>query len=142
MSYLIDTSVISELNKRNPSEAVTAWFESVDGAKLYLSVLVVGEIRQGIERLRPRDPGRAERVESWLGRLAKEYEDRLIPITSAVAEQWGRLNAERTLSVIDGLIAATGLTHDLTLVTRNVADFDGTSVRLLDPFTHPELPRR
>lgn len=135
MSYLLDTNVLSELRKPKGDEAVKAWFSTVAGDDLYLSVLVVGEIRQGVERLRPRDPVQAQVYESWLETLQSDYRQRLLTITNDITEIWGRLNAVATLPVIDGLLAATALAHDLTLVTRNVADVERTSVLLLNPFT-------
>ena len=134
MSFLLDTNVISEARKRDPSTALMAWFEQVDGTRLFLSVLVIGEIRQGMERLKSRDPARAEQIEKWLETLKRDYRERVLPVTDEVAEEWGRLNAARSLPVIDGLLAATASVHDLTLVTRNVVDFQGTGVRVLDPF--------
>lgn len=134
MSFLLDTNVISEARKRQPAGPVMAWFQQVDGTQLFLSVLVIGEIRQGIERLKSRDTARAERIEKWLEKLRRDYRKRVLPVTDDVAEEWGRLNAARSLPVIDGLLAATASVHGLTLVTRNVVDFDDTGVRVLDPF--------
>jgi len=97
-------------------------------------VLVVGEIRQGIGRLARRDLAQAEIFEQWLGRLVHAYGDRIVPITARVAEAWGRLNVPDPVPVVDGLMAATALVHDWTLVTRNADDVASTGVRLLDPF--------
>lgn len=134
MSFLLDTNVLSEARKPDPNPNVRNWFASVAGGELYISVLAVGEIRQGIERLRRRDTRQAEAYEAWLAVLRRDYHDRVITITSDVAEEWGRLNVPNPIAVIDGLMAATAKVHDLTLVTRNVADVSGTGVRLLNPF--------
>ena len=134
MSYLLDTNVVSEIRKKMPDPGVSAWFASVSDDELFLSVLVVGEIRQGIERLALRDLAQAEIFGRWLGRLVHAYEDRIIPITGRVAEAWGRLNVPDPVPVVDGLMAATALVHDWTLVTRNVEDVASTGVRFLDPF--------
>jgi len=99
-------------------------------------VLVVGEIRQGIERLARRDLAQAEIFEQWLSRLVRDYGDRIVPITARVAEAWGRLNVPDPVPVVDGLMAATALVHDWTLVTRNADDVASTGVRLLDPFAN------
>lgn len=137
MSYLLDTNVISELRRPSGDANVRAWFASVRGDDLHLSVLVTGEIRQGIERLRPRDPVRAQALERWLERLNRDFHDRVVGVDAAVADRWGRLNAGRPLPVVDGLLGATALVHDFTLVTRNVGDLEGTGVALLDPFGWP-----
>jgi predicted nucleic acid-binding protein len=110
------------------------WLDSVSGTDLYISVLVVGEIRQGIERLRRRDVRQAEVYEAWLDVLRRVYRDRVIPITIEVAEEWGRLNVPDPIAGIDGLMAATAKVHDLTLVTRNSADVARAGVRVLNPF--------
>lgn len=134
MSFLLDTNIVSEIRRKKPNNGVATWFESVRASDLFLSVLVVGEIRQGIERLVRRAPGRAEVLEKWLVQLVSTYGDRIAPITTDVAEVWGRLNAAERLPVVDGLMAATALAHDWTLVTRNVRDVAPTGVRLLNPF--------
>ena len=102
--------------------------------KLFVSVLVVGEIRQGIERLMRQDPAQAEMFEQWLSRLIEVYADRIVPITSDVAEMWGRFNVPDPVPVADGLMAATALVHGWTFVTHNIDDVAATGVRLLDPF--------
>lgn len=137
MSFLLDTNVVSEIRKKIPDPGVAAWFASVPADQLFLSVLVVGEIRQGIERLSRRDPAQAEIFEHWLSRLVLVYQDRIVPVTADIAEAWGRLNVPDPVSVVDGLMAATALVHGWTLVTRNVGDVASTGVRLLDPFTGP-----
>ena len=111
-----------------------AWFESVAAPQLFLSVLVVGEIQQGADRLRARDPRRAAAYDAWLRLLRTDFADRVLPITEAIALEWGRLNAHGTLPVVDGLMAATARVHGLTVVTRNAADFRRTGVPVLDPF--------
>jgi len=143
VSFLLDTNVVSEVRKRAPDPKVAAWFASVPASELFLSVLVVGEIRQGIERLARRDPRQAATFEAWLEQLVHVYRDRIVSVTTEVADMWGRLNAPAPLPVVDGLLAATALIHGWTLVTRNAADVAGTSVRLLDPFgTRGSVPRR
>lgn len=134
MSFLLDTNVISEARKSRPNPHLERWFASVAGAELYISVLVVGEIRQGIERLRPRDASQAAVYEAWLVLLRRDYRERVLPVTAEIGEEWGRLNATRSYPVMDGLMAATAKVHDLTFVTRNVTDVAHTGVRLLNPF--------
>ena len=134
MSYLIDTNVVSEKSRARANNNVLAWFQTVQAANLYMSVLVIGELRRGIEGIIRRDPQQAAALERWLNELRAEFTDRILPVTEPVAERWGRLYTNRTLPTIDGLIAATALVHDFTIVTRNVRDFAGTGVRLLNPF--------
>ncbi len=135
MSYLLDTNVVSELRKPTVNQGVTSWFEEVDSSDLYLSVLVVGEIRQGIERLRQRgDDDQASIFEGWLTVLKEGFADRLLVVSTSVAERWGRLNAAQPLPVVDGLLAATAIEHDLTLVTRDSRTLASSGARLLSPW--------
>ncbi len=134
MTFLLDTNVLFEARRRDPDEGVRRWFASTPGRDLFLSVLVVGEIRQGVERLRRRDPAQAEGLDRWLTRLRRDYGDRVLPVTAAVAEVWGRLNVPDPLPAVDGLLAATAEVHGLTLVTRNTADVARTGVPVLNPF--------
>ena len=122
------------MRKPRPHAAVAAWFAAVTAPELFLSVLVIGEIQQGAERLRARDPRRAAAYDAWLGLLRTDFGDRVLPITEVIAVEWGRLNARRTLPVVDGLMAATARVHRLTVVSRNAADFRHTGVPVLDPF--------
>lgn len=133
MTYLLDTNVLSELRKPRPDPHVAEWLQSVHGVELYLSVLTVGEIRNGIERLRPRDPVRADVFESWIETLKRDFGDRVVPVSTTVAEAWGRLEAPRPLPVVDALLGATALVHGLTLVTRDTS-LTRTEVALLDPW--------
>ena len=134
MSFLLDTNVVAEVRKKRMNSGVKSWFEAVPAEQLYLSVLVLGEIHQGVVGLRRRDARQAAVYDTWLSRLRQEYADRLLPVTEDVATAWGRLNARDPLPVVDGLLAATALVHDLNLVTRNVSDFGRTGVALLNPF--------
>ena len=132
MAYLLDTNVVSELRKPKPNAHVLAWYEGERRAEAYISTLVAGEIRQGIERVRARDAVQAEALERWLTGLSTAYHDRVLPITVEVAEAWGRMKAQ--LPAIDGLMAATAQVHRLTLVTRNVADVARAGVPTVNPF--------
>lgn len=135
MTYLIDTNIISEIRKGERRDAnVAAWYESIDDADLYLSVLVLGEIRKGIERVRPKDPARAGALAKWLSTVRRAFAGRILPVDDAVAEEWGKMNAARPVSTVDGLLAATAKVHRLTLATRNVADVAGLGARVFNPF--------
>jgi toxin FitB len=135
VSYLLDTSIVSEIRKGSRADkAVMTWFSDVNDEDLYLSVLVLGELRQGVERLRARDLASAERLDRWLHRLAEGYEGRILLVDERVAQVWGRLNVPDPLPAIDGLLAATAVVHDLTLATRNTRDVARTGARLFNPF--------
>jgi toxin FitB len=134
VGFLLDTNVLSEVRRKRPDPNVQAWLAAAPEAELYVSVLVVGEIRQGIERLPRRDRSQALVFETWLSALVRGYADRIIPVTAEVAEEWGRMNVPDPLPVIDGLMAATAKLRGWTFVTRNVADLAGCGVRLLNPF--------
>ena len=134
MSWLLDTNVLSELRKPVPDGGVERWFDDARGEDIYTSVLVLGEIRQGVERLRRKDTIRAQEIDRWLVGLVDLYQDRIIDIDRRIADKWGEINADTRLPVIDGLLAATALTKKLTLVTRNVRDVERTGVDLLNPF--------
>ena len=136
MSYLIDTNIISEIRKgRRCDVNVARWYEAIEDASLYLSVMVIGEIRKGIEKLRPKNVTQANMIEDWLEEVAKAFGDRILPIDGTVANEWGRLTAIRPLPVIDGLLAATAKVHGMTLVTRNIADIANLGVHVINPFT-------
>jgi predicted nucleic acid-binding protein len=136
--FLLDTNIVSELRRKCPAAPVLAWFKRTEDHRLHFSVLSIGEVRRGIERLEagPQRAALTDWLESvllpWLG-------PRLLPVDLSVAERWGRLCAEagRPLPAIDSLIAATALAHDLTLVTRNLADFDLPSLRVVNPWDGP-----
>lgn len=135
MGYLLDTNVVSELRKRDRAEAsVRRWYESVDDGAVFLSVLVVGELRRGIALLHRRDPSSSAALERWLRALVQRYEERILPVTVTIADRWGRLSPERPLPPIDGLLAATALVHGLTLVTRNAADVERSGADVFNPF--------
>jgi predicted nucleic acid-binding protein len=134
VSFLLDTNVVSETRRKAPHPGVLAWVASVPESELFLSVLVIGEIRQGVERLARRDPAQADVLGRWLKQLVAAYEDRIVPVTIEVAQVWGRLTVPDPVPVVDGLLAATALVRGWTLVTRNTADVASTGVPVLNPF--------
>ncbi len=135
MSYLIDTNVISEVRKGARCDAhVSRWYASIADEDIFLSTLVLGEIRKGVERVRPRDPGKAAALERWLREVTAAFTGRVLGIDDAVADQWGRMSAIRPVPAIDSLLAATAMAHGLTLVTRNERDVAGLGATVLNPF--------
>ncbi|MEX2546649.1 MAG: type II toxin-antitoxin system VapC family toxin [Chloroflexota bacterium] len=134
MSWLLDTNILSELRKgERANEGVRAWFSDAREEDLFTSVLVLGEVRRGIESIRRRDVASALALEQWLMRLTTTFSDRVLPIDARVADVWGGLNVPDPIPTVDGLLAATALVHDHVLVTRNVRDVRATGARVLDP---------
>ena len=138
LMYLLDTNVISELRKQEKANPGVQQFfsKAIDqNTKLYLSVITIGELRRGVDLIRHRsDQSQADLLEAWLQRILTDYGDFILSFTAMEAQVWGRLRVPQAQNAIDKQIAATALTYDLTLVTRNVQDFDQTGVRLLNPF--------
>jgi predicted nucleic acid-binding protein len=135
VSYLLDTHVVSELRKGPRCDAgVAAWLVRVSDEELFVSVLVLGEIRRGIEGLRRKDARQARAIERWLDGLTETFAERVLAVTPQVAAEWGRLSAERPLPTIDGLLAATAHVHGLTLVSRDLRGVARTGVAILNPF--------
>lgn len=135
MSWLIDTNIISEVRKGARCDAnVAAWYASIDDADIYLSVLVLGEIRKGIERARPSDPAQAAALEAWLAAIVASFADRILPVDLAVAEEWGRMSAPRPAPTVDALLTATARVHGMTLATRNISDVADLGADVVNPF--------
>ena len=134
MGFLLDTNVVSEARRARPDPAVRHWLDATQSADLHLSVLVLGEIRRGVELLRRREPARAQALDAWLGGLVGEYADRVLPISAPVAAAWGQLSAQRPLPAIDGLMLATAQVYGLTLVTREARSFTDLGVSTLSPW--------
>jgi hypothetical protein len=134
--WLVDTNVISEIRKGARCDpGVAAWWRQAEDRDLFLSTLTLGEIRKGVEGLRPRDAGRAAALEAWLREVVDAFGARLLSVDAAVADAWGRMSAMRSAPVVDALLAATACVHGLVLVTRNTADVAGLGAEVLNPFT-------
>lgn len=140
--YLLDTNALSELRKRRSGKinaAVEAWAGSVDQADMFLSVITIMEIELGIALLERRDTRQAGVLRLWLhDKVMPAFAGRILPVDTTIALRCARLHVPDTKSERDAWIAATGLVHDLTIVTRNVVDFTGTDVTLLDPWTYSQ----
>jgi predicted nucleic acid-binding protein len=136
--YLVDTNVISEVRKRQrANKGVLAFFRQAvkSDADLFLSVVTVGELRRGVELLRHRgDEQQAATLDTWLRTVLSDFAQSILPVDEDVGQLWGRLRVPHPEHALDKLIAATALIHDLTVVTRNVDDFAGLGVRVLNPF--------
>jgi predicted nucleic acid-binding protein len=138
VKFLVDTNVISEMRKReraNPN--VIRWLDQTPAEDVGTSVLVLAEIRQGIELKRRTDPLQAKSLDRWFSQMRSRLADRVLPIDETIAETWALLGIPNPLPLIDSLLAATAKVHGLTLVTRNIADIESTGVAVLDPFAAP-----
>ena len=134
MSYLLDTNVISEFSKRRPNQSITDFVASLPTEGTWLSVMSLGEIRRGVEIELARNPDSGKSIERWLEVTEEQFSARLLPITAEIAHRWGTISADRTRPIIDTLLAATALVHDLTVVTRNERDFSDLGVAVLNPW--------
>jgi predicted nucleic acid-binding protein len=136
--FLVDTDVISEArkgDKANPGVREFFGNASRNNIDLFLSVITIGELRQGVENIRHRgDSAQAARLERWLDRLTVDYADAILPFDQDMAQIWGRLRAPRPENPLDKQIAATALIHDLTVVTRNTDHYEPTGVKIVNPF--------
>lgn len=131
--YLLDTNVVSELRRVRPHGAVLSWLEGVGDKDLHLSAVTIGEIQAGIEITREQDRDRAAEIEAWLDQVARTYN--VLSMDARAFRCWARLMHRRSDHLIeDAMIAATAITHNLTVVTRNGRDFDALGVRTLNPF--------
>jgi toxin FitB len=134
VSFLLDTNILSELRKGRRCEPRVRQWAATAELELHTSVVVLGELKRGVERIRAKDPGFAAELERWLTRTILVMGTRILPVDQPIALEWGRVSAPRTVPPIDGLLAATARVHGLTLVTRNVKDFSDLGVSYLNPF--------
>jgi len=136
VKFLLDTNVISEIRKRDRAHPnVIDWVARTPVEEIGTSVLVLAEIRRGIELRRRSDPGQARLLDRWFAQMRARLGDRVLPVDEPIAEVWALLGIPDPLPLIDGLLAATAKARGLTLVTRNVADVSATGVAFIDPFS-------
>ena len=134
VSYLLDTNVLSETRRKRPDENVIAFLNSTDPSTLYISVLTLGELRKGVAQRRHSDESGANSLASWVDGLEFGFADRILGIDAATARLWGEWSAQRPRPVIDTLLAATAMVHQLTFATRNIDDVQDIDVKLRNPF--------
>ncbi|WP_437505877.1 type II toxin-antitoxin system VapC family toxin [Sorangium sp. So ce1099] len=138
----MDTNIVSELRKEARCDpGVSRWLDAADEDDLFMSVLTLGEVRMGALGLARRNPAGAARVQAWVDALHSQYAGRILPVSLEIAETWARLSVPDRLPAVDGLLDATAIVHNLTLVTRNTRDVARTGVKLINPFdessSHP-----
>jgi predicted nucleic acid-binding protein len=134
VKYLLDTNILSETRKKQADENVLAFVAGAHPSTLYISVLTLGELRKGVALKQATDPASAKSLATWVDGLEFGFADRILGIDAATARLWGELSAQRPRPVVDTLLAATAMTNELTLVTRNTADVGDIDVRVLNPF--------
>jgi predicted nucleic acid-binding protein len=134
LQYLLDTNILSETRKKQTDERVISFLSAVEPSALYISVLTLGELRKGVALKRRSDTDAAKKIAAWVDGLEFSFGDRILGINAATAKLWGELSAQRPRPVIDTLLAATAIVHELTFVTRNTSDVRDIDLKLLDPW--------
>jgi predicted nucleic acid-binding protein len=132
LQYLLDTNILSETRKKHADERVISFLSSAEPSTLYISVLTLGELRKGVALKKRSDRDAAKKIAAWVDGLEFSFGDRILGIDAATASLWGELSAQRPRPVIDTLLAATAVVHELTLVTRNTGDVEDIGLKLLN----------
>lgn len=133
-AYLLDTNVLSETRKRRANPNVLAFLQPLTPASVFISVLTIGELLEGVEKKRQKDPVDAQRIKAWVVETEEKYRQNILGVNLPVARLWGEWSAERSRPVVDTLLAATAAHHNLTLVTRNTRDVRGLPITVLNPW--------
>ncbi len=134
LQYLLDTNVLSETRKKQADERVISFLSSAEPSGLFISVLTLGELRKGVALKELSDADSAKKLTAWVDGLEFSFADRILGIDAAIATVWGELSAQRSRPVVDTLLAATAIVHELTFVTRNLSDVQDIKLKLLDPW--------
>ncbi len=132
--YLLDTNILSETRKKQADERVTSFLAATEPSTLYISVLTLGELRKGVALKKRSDKDAAKKIAAWVDGLEFSFSDRILGIDAVTASLWGELSAQRPRPVIDTLLAATAIVHELMLVTRNTKDVQDIDLKLLNPW--------
>jgi predicted nucleic acid-binding protein len=135
MRFLLDTNVVSEIRKSQPAGGVLLFMRKTDASALFISVLTLGELRRGASIKKRTDAELARRLAEWIEGIEYSFADRVLGVDAAIARIWGELSADRSRPVVDTLLAATAIAHNLTFVTRNVHDVNDITVDVLNPWT-------
>ncbi|QCS24880.1 type II toxin-antitoxin system VapC family toxin [Rickettsia parkeri] len=134
MKYLLDTNVVSEIQKKKSNFQVAEWFSIIHSSQLYLSCITIGEIRKGISKLAKKDKIASLKLEKWLERIIIDYNERILNIDKEICEEWGELMSIDSTNAIDALIAAQAKQSNMILVTRNIKHYNMFNIKIFDPF--------
>jgi predicted nucleic acid-binding protein len=135
VGYLLDTNALSEPARKAPAREVMAFMTSIRDEEAFVSVMTLGELRKGVANKRKTDSRRAAQIDAWINTLEARFAGRILPVDREIASLWGELSASKPRPIVDTLLAATAIVHNLTLVTRNLADFADTGAALVNPWT-------
>lgn len=134
MKYLLDTNVVSEIQKKKPNPQVIAWFSVVHYSQLHISCITIGEIRKGMLKLSKNDSVASLKLKKWLEELIIDYNERILNIDKEIFEEWGELMSIDGTNAIDALIAAQAKQNNMILVTRNTKHYNMFNIKIFDPF--------